>query len=123
MRKLREVSGTLTVKTVSGDVEATGVESPAVSLLTVSGDAHWVFAGSFSGSFAGTTVSGDLTLNLTTSANARIEMNTTSGDLAFTLPVAETILTDRHASGKLGDGVGSIRLQSVSGDLKIAEAV
>ena len=117
-----EVSGTLTVKTVSGDVLATGVDSPAVSLLTVSGDARWGFQGPFSGSFAGTTVSGDLTLDLSARANARIEMNTTSGGLAISLPVADVVLTDKHAAGKLGEGVGSIRLQSVSGDLTIAEA-
>ncbi len=121
--EVRDVSGTVIVKTVSGDVVASGVDSPAVSLLTVSGDARWAFSGAFSGSYAGTTVSGDLTLDLATGANARIEMNTTSGALAFSLPVAEAVLTERHASGKLGDGVGSIRLQSVSGDLKVAEAV
>lgn len=118
---IRTLAGTVTVKTVSGDVKAASVESPAVSLLTVSGDAQWAFAGPFSGSFAGTTVSGDLTLDLTSSSDARIEMNTTNGALSMGIPVADMIVNDKHATGKLGEGIGSVRLQSVSGDLKINE--
>jgi len=118
---LRDVAGALTVKTVSGDVEATGADSPAVSLLTVSGDARWQSAGPFSGSFAGTTVSGDLRLTLPAGSDTRVEMNTTSGSLAFSLPLTETVVTEKHAAGKLGAGTGSVRLQSVSGDLVVAE--
>ena len=118
---LRDVAGALTVKTVSGDVEASGADSPAVSLLTVSGDAHWRFARPFSGSFAGTTVSGDLRLELAAGSDTRIEMNTTSGSLGLSLPLTETTLTEKHAAGKLGAGTGSVRLQSVSGDLAVSE--
>ncbi|MDQ2798195.1 MAG: DUF4097 domain-containing protein [Armatimonadota bacterium] len=117
--EVRDVAGTLTVKTVSGDIETNEADSPAVSLLTVSGDAHWRCAGPFSGSFAGTTVSGDLLLELPAESNTRIEMNTTSGSLGLSLPLTETALTDKHAEGKLGDGTGSVRLQSVSGDLTV----
>jgi len=120
--RLHEVSGTLTVKTISGDIEASGMESPAVSLLTVSGDARWAFAIPFSGSFFGTTVSGDLHLALGASADARVEMNTTSGALSLAFPLTESVLTERHAAGKIGAGTGSLRLQSVSGDLTVDEA-
>ena len=121
--EVRGAAGTLTVKTVSGDVEASGIESPAVSLLTVSGDADWAFTGPFSGSFAGTTVSGDLNLTLAGGSNARIEANTTSGSLSLALPMTDAVVTDKHAAGKMGEGVGSLRLQSVSGDLKVTAGV
>jgi DUF4097 and DUF4098 domain-containing protein YvlB len=117
--ELREVSGALTVKTVSGDVEAAGIDSPAVSLQTVSGDGRWEFTAPFSGSFAGTTVSGDLQLVLGADSDVRIEMNTTTGQIALSLPVTEAVQTEYHATGKSGAGTGSIRLQSVSGDLKL----
>jgi len=119
---LHDVAGALTVKTVSGDVEASGADSPAISLLTVSGDARWQSAGPFSGSFAGTTVSGDLRLALPAGSDTRIEMNTTSGSLGLSLPLTETTQTEKHAVGKLGAGTGSVRLQSVSGDLVVTEA-
>ncbi len=120
--ELRGVSGALTVKTISGDVEATGADSPAISLVTVSGDTRWEVPSAFSGAFSGTVVSGDLHLTLPGGSDARIEMNTTSGSLSLKLPVVDAITTDRHAAGTLGAGTGSIRLQSVSGDLVVAEA-
>lgn len=119
--ELRSVSGALTVKTISGDVEAKGANSPAISLVTVSGDTHWAVPSAFSGAFSGTTVSGDLRLTLPAGSDARIEMNTTSGTLALKAPVTDAVTTDRHAIGTLGTGTGSVRLQSVSGDLVVSE--
>jgi len=119
--ELRGVSGALTVKTISGDVEASGADSPAISLVTVSGDTRWTVPTAFSGAFSGTTVSGDLRLTLPPGSDARIEMNTTSGTLALKLPVTDAATTDRHAAGTLGTGTGSVRLQSVSGDLVVSE--
>ena len=118
---LRQVSGALTVKTISGDVEASEADSPAISLVTVSGDTRWTMPTAFSGAFSGTTVSGDLRLALPAGSDARIEMNTTSGTLSLKLPVADAVSTDRHAAGTLGTGTGSVRLQSVSGDLAVTE--
>ena len=120
--QIKKTAGTLTVKTISGDVDASDADSPAISLVTVSGDAHWAVPTAFSGAFAGTTVSGDLRLLLPSGSDARIEMNTTSGDLALKLPVTDSLITERHTAGTLGSGTGSIRLQSVSGDLAV-EAV
>ncbi len=117
--QLRSVSGALTVKTISGDVEAADAESPAISLVTVSGDTRWMIPSAFSGAFSGTTVSGDLHLSLPSGSDVRVEMNTTSGSLALKLPTTETVTADRHAAGTIGSGTGSIRLQSVSGDLVV----
>ncbi len=118
---VRDTQGVLTVKTISGDVEAEGIVSPAVSLVTVSGDARWRFAGPFAGSFAGTTVSGDLTLAVGPGCDARVEMNTTSGALSLSAPASDLLTTERHVAGTLTGGTGSVRLQSVSGDLAVSE--
>ncbi|MGI4792257.1 MAG: DUF4097 family beta strand repeat-containing protein [Janthinobacterium lividum] len=119
--EIEKTSGALTVKTVSGDVEASEANSPAISLVTVSGDAEWTMSTPFSGAFAGTTVSGDLHLRLPSGSDTHVEMNTTSGTLAIKMPVTDAVTTERHAAGTLGAGTGSIRLQSVSGDLVVSE--
>ena len=119
--EIRGLAGALTVKTISGDVEASGADSPAISLVTVSGDTRWTMPSPFSGAFSGTTVSGDLRLMLPPGSDARVEMNTTSGTLALQAPVSDAVTTDRHAAGTLGAGTGSLRLQSVSGDLVVSE--
>ena len=120
---VRGTSGALTVKTISGDVDASDADSPAISLVTVSGDVQWTVPAPFSGAFAGTTVSGDLRLFVLSGSDARIEMNTTNGTLALQLPVTDAVTTERHAAGTLGAGTGSIRLQSVSGDLAVSELI
>ena len=117
--RLRAISGALTVKTISGDVDAAESESPAISLVTVSGDTRWAMPSAFSGAFSGTTVSGDLSLSLPDGSDARIEMNTTSGSLTLKVPMANAVTGGRHAAGTLGSGTGSVRLQSVSGDLVV----
>ena len=117
---LRESSGALSLKTVSGTVDASGLNTPAVSLNTISADAHLSFAAPFSGSVAGTTVSGDLTLALWDNSDTRVDMTTTSGELSCALPLADRSGDGtRHLAGTIGDGTGRLKLQSVSGDLKI----
>ena len=116
---VQTIGGTLTVKTISGDVEASDTETQNVSLMTVSGDVQWALPVPFAGSFAGTTVSGDLKLRLSPASDARLEMNTTSGSLNLGLPTEDAVTSERHITGRLGGGTGSIRLQSVSGDLDV----
>lgn len=119
---LDSVAGTLTVKTVSGEIAGLGIHSTAVSLSTVSGDARWAFAAPFSGSLAGTTVSGELTVVLWTNSDTRIEINTTNGELRCDLPLADKSPDNaKQIVGKVGEGTGSLKLQSVSGDLRIEE--
>ncbi len=117
---LRETSGALTLKTAGGTLDGSGLNTPAVALNTGSGDARLSFAAPFSGSVAGTTVSGDLTLALWDNSDTRIDLNTTSGILASALPLEGRVGDGvRRLTGTLGEGTGSIKLQSVSGDLRI----
>ncbi len=115
--RLRTVSGALTVKTISGDVDAAETDSAAVSVVTVSGDTRWAMPAPFSGAFSGTTVSGDFCFSLPAGSDARVEMTTTSGSLSAS--ASEIVIAERHGAGTLGAGTGSVRLQSVSGDLVV----
>lgn len=118
--ELSGVAGTLTVKTVSGEITGTTIHSSSASLSTVSGDARWGFAAPFSGSLAGTTVSGDVTVALWTNSDTRVEMNTTNGDLRCDLPLTDKSPDGaKQLTGKIGEGTGSLKLQSVSGDLRV----
>jgi DUF4097 and DUF4098 domain-containing protein YvlB len=115
------VGGALTIKSVSGAIIARSVNSYSVALNSVSGNVVFAFADPHSGSFAGTTVSGDLTLELDPESDANIEAASTSGRVICALPLeGQTSAHERHVAGKLGAGSGSIRLQSISGDLTIA---
>ncbi len=116
------VTGAITIKTVSGDIAGTALAGAAASVGTVSGDANITFATAFSGSLAATSVSGDLRVGLPPGSDTRVEMNTTTGDLHCRLPLSETgVSGERMVSGTVGGGSGSLKLQSVSGDLSLEE--
>ncbi len=116
------VTGAVTIKTVSGDIAGTAIGGAAASVGTVSGDAHITFAAPFSGSLAATSVSGDLRVGLSPSSDTRVELSTTTGDLRCEVALSETsVLSERMVSGALGSGTGSLKLQSVSGDLTLEE--
>jgi len=119
---ISDVGGTLTLKSVSGDIQAVQINSHSVALTTVSGDASFDFAAPHTGSFAGTSVSGDISLALWSTSDARINAASTSGDIhsSFDGSLAE-MSGMKNFSGTLGNGAGSIRLQSVSGDLNIVD--
>lgn len=118
-----DVGGALTLKTVSGDIDAAAVNSYSVALNTVSGDAQFAFAAPHSGSLAGTSVSGDIALALWPLSDARISAVSTSGRVRCDLAVENVDNADpRHFSGTVGHGSGSVRLQSISGDLSIVDA-
>ncbi|MEO7720176.1 MAG: DUF4097 family beta strand repeat-containing protein [Capsulimonas sp.] len=117
-----DAGGALTLKTVSGDIDADAVNSYAVALSTVSGDADIAFSGPSTGSLAGTTVSGDLTLSVWSTSDTRIELTTATGSLHSDLTlIDQTDDGDRRIAGKLGEGSGSIRLQAISGDIIVRE--
>ncbi len=116
------VTGALTIKTVSGDIDGAAIGGAAASVGTISGDARLAFASPFSGSLAATSVSGDLVVGLWTNSDTRVEMSTTSGDLQCRLPLSGTTgQGKRLISGVLGGGIGSLKMQSVSGDLTLEE--
>jgi DUF4097 and DUF4098 domain-containing protein YvlB len=118
---VESVGGALTIKSVSGAIVARSVNSYSVALNSVSGNVVFSFAEPHSGSFAGTTVSGDLMLELDPASDASIEAASTSGRVVCALPLeGQTSGHERHVAGNLGSGAGSIRLQSISGDLTIA---
>ncbi|BDI32875.1 hypothetical protein CCAX7_49260 [Capsulimonas corticalis] len=117
-----DAGGALTLKTVSGDIDAHTVNSYAVALSTVSGDASVAFSGPSTGSLAGTTVSGDLSLTVWNNSDTRIELTTATGSLHSDLTLQEQSGDgDRRIAGKLGEGAGSIRLQAISGDIVVRE--
>jgi DUF4097 and DUF4098 domain-containing protein YvlB len=92
---LDTVRAELQVKTASGDVWVEGAEADA-SVATVSGD---VELGRVSGSLTGRTISGSFRLGAVAMA---LEVSTTSGDIEV---------------GSVGSG--DVRVQSVSGDVRI----
>jgi hypothetical protein len=131
----------LTVRTVSGDVRASGL-GRNVEIRTVSGDVTAMRTGgsltahSISGDIRTSmlrmgkgdtadidTVSGDIHLGLPSAASASVEIKSLSGDLVddWNIPTAHQAV-GVSATGRIGGGAGNINLHSISGDIHLSRS-
>jgi DUF4097 and DUF4098 domain-containing protein YvlB len=117
---LRNVTGTVSAVTTSGDVEIDGVSIEDLTVKTVSGDAGITVNGPFSGSLIANTVSGDVELKLPDDTAAWIDAATTSGDISCKITLEDRQSEDsRRVGGRIGSGSGTIKIRTISGDIQL----
>ncbi len=119
---LKEASGAIAIKAVSGDVKASDLHATRLQAQTVSGDVHLELREPFSSTMQVNTVSGDVTIKLPEGSNVRVSLGTTSGELrcehdAHSVTASETLWT-----GQIGTGAGTLNVQTISGDSHILRA-
>ena len=136
--RLRDVSGRLTVETMSGDVDVLAVGTCSVTARTVSGDlsvrtanleafratttsGDVRMAGRLTGAgpFAIETVSGDMLMAL--AGDVRLEASTVTGDVTSEAD-ARTEGTPGRRVFIVGDGVPTMTVRSMSGDVSLMKA-
>ncbi|MBU1356527.1 MAG: DUF4097 domain-containing protein [Candidatus Edwardsbacteria bacterium] len=113
------LSGNVQGQTVSGGIDIKAEKPGEIKINSTSGDVR--FQGPLSGvnDSAIATVSGDVSLGLEKGSSAMIEAGTVSGDIDCGLELAGSRQSSRSLSGKLGDGQGSLKVKTVSGDIEI----
>ncbi len=109
------------LESVSGDIRVAGGPFERLNASTVSGDLDIRGGVTASGKISVDSMSGDVNLTLPRSVAARINASTFSGDINS--DVGKTS-GHEHRSGnelstQIGDGGGSIHLETFSGDLRI----
>ncbi len=132
---VRDASDSLLLGTVSGDVEV--LRAPrGFSATTTNGDvkAHRVGGridlGTSSGAvdlglvapLAGARVStgsGDIELRFDRGMAARLDLQTSNGQLEMESPIQVQSLTRRHVTGQLRQGGAAVSLRSASGDIHV----
>jgi len=127
-------------RTVSGDLEAPAASVKDADLGSTSGE---ITVGGLTGDLAARTVSGDLRLDWR-AFSGRIDVSTTSGSVSLGIPAGSGFRLDagstsgritsdhpvtvrgsgsgpgRHSlSGEVGSGSGSVRVRTVSGEIRI----
>jgi Putative adhesin len=114
------LSGSIDVETGAGDVTLAGLTATGSVQVRTEGGAVVVSGALHGGRLDVQTSSGAIRLGLPSSTNARLSAATQSGSISVdrTWPIA---MSTSVATGTLGSGAdGSIRLQSISGDIRIA---
>jgi len=117
--QLLEGRGKLELSTASGDIDLTGTLRGDSSLQTASGDLHCDL--SLEGAnISFTTTSGDVDLILRPGSAGKLEANTTSGDIECRLGLQSKEQSEHGLRGVLGEGGGTLKIQTVSGDVLIS---
>ena len=116
------VGGEVRIGSVSGNINATGLRG-RTDISSVSGDVKVTFSQAPARTKLHS-VSGDVVAMLPTNASVEVSANTVSGDISneFGIEVDHGRYVGHHMSGRIGNGEGSLELNSVSGEIKIRRA-
>ena len=115
------ITGEVEMESVSGQLKLAARQVRKLSVNTVSGDAELSLGLVDGGRIDAEALSGNVTLHLPASAGAQIEMESFSGSIRSVVGHVEE---EDHGPGsslkaRMGNGKGSIRLESFSGDLRL----
>jgi len=111
-------AGELSVDTGSGSIRLTGVVSPELSLETGSGGVTAELRRDVA-SLRVETGSGDITIRAPASLGAEVEIETSSGDIETDFPLQITQHARDHMVGTIGDGKGTIAIETGSGGIRL----
>ncbi|HET6580224.1 MAG TPA: DUF4097 family beta strand repeat-containing protein [Gemmatimonadales bacterium] len=111
----------VSVETGSGDIRLTGVGAPSLSLETGSGTVTAELRQDIA-SLEVSTGSGDIAIRAPASLGAALEVETSSGDIDTDFPLQVTRRGRDHVVGTIGDGNGTIEIQTGSGEIRLLKA-
>jgi hypothetical protein len=106
------------VDTGSGSIMVSGVDAPNVELDTGSGKVEVELLSDVD-DLQIDTGSGSVTVWLTEAVGARIEMDTGSGGIDMEVPMEVREVERDHVRGSIGDGNGSIMIDTGSGTIRL----
>ncbi len=118
---ITRANGALSLKAVSGDLSGTMLSSSSVRAQTVSGDIKLGLRQPFSGAVHVSTVSGDVGLAMPVGSSVRAALSTSQGDLKCEHEATDVVSSETLWSGQLGDGAGTLNVQTISGDVSITK--
>jgi lia operon protein LiaG len=108
----------LDVDTGSGDLEVTGAAAQDVRLDTGSGDVRCELVTN-PGRLDVDTGSGEVTLTLPPSYGAMVDIDAGSGGIDVDFPVTARKFGREHLTGQIGDGRGTLRIDTGSGGVHL----
>lgn len=114
----RSTSRVLDLETGSGDIEVTAAAAEQVRLDTGSGSIRCELSSSPT-SLDVDTGSGGVTLTLPANYGATVDVETGSGGIDVDFPVEARRFGSDHLTGRIGDGRGTLKVDTGSGSVRI----
>ena len=111
----------LSVDTGSGDVTLSAVSAPEVMVDTGSGEVSLGFEAGPT-DLSVDTGSGDVSLTLPAAWSGEVELETSSGDIHSDFRVTVEEMDEDYLRGRIGEGGGSMEIDTGSGDIKLLKS-
>ncbi|MCS6920253.1 MAG: DUF4097 family beta strand repeat-containing protein [Fimbriimonadales bacterium] len=108
------------VQATNGDTETERIVARNFTVETVRGDITLDMLEPIRGEVRLTTVKGDIAVYVPDGNDCHVQMQTTAGDIECALECKNADSSRRHYTGVAGDGTGTLALETVHGDLRIA---
>jgi DUF4097 and DUF4098 domain-containing protein YvlB len=111
----------LSIDTGSGDIRLTGVTAPEVSLEAGSGSVTTDLRREIH-SLSVQTGSGNIAITAPPTLSASVEIETASGEIESDFPLTVTHHARDHVEGRIGDGKGTIAIETGSGGIRLLKS-
>ena len=111
----------VSIETGSGEIRLSGVTAPSLSLETGSGGITADLRQDIR-SLQAETGSGDVAIRAPASLGAEIDIETSSGDIETDFPMQITRHGRDHMVGTIGDGKGTIAIETGSGGIRLLKS-
>lgn len=116
---LTEIRGNVNARTATGQVKITGGAGKVISVESVSGDVHVDCQEPIVGTLNVRTVNGDAKISLPDGNDCRVSLSTLRGVATCNMPLVDEARTDQRVTGRLGNGMGSLDVSAVTGDVSV----
>jgi DUF4097 and DUF4098 domain-containing protein YvlB len=110
----------LTVQATNGDTETERLAARNCIVETVRGDITLDLMEPIQGEVRLTTVKGDIFVQVPDGNDCSVQMQTSAGDIECALECKQVESSRHHYTGVAGEGTGTLALETVHGDLRIA---
>lgn len=111
----------LSIDTGSGDIRLTGVTAPEVTLETGSGSVTTDLRREIR-SLSVQTGSGNIAITAPPTLSASVDIETASGEIESDFPLTVTRHARDHVEGRIGDGKGTIAIETGSGGIRLLKS-
>lgn len=119
---LENAKGNVNIRTSSGSVRLQRASGKTISIEAVSGDVIVGANEPVDGTVNVRTVNGNANVSMPDGANCRVALSTLRGSVHSDFELAEAAKGESRLTGKLGEGIGSIDLSAVNGNVALKKS-
>lgn len=115
--RMEDVQAPMAITTASGDVSLVRCSGKSLSVDGVSGDIRVDWIEPLDGAANIRTVNGFVSVDIADGSSLRVKLSALRGTVNCMVPLQDEVRADRTITGRMGEGVGTLDISAINGDL------